>query len=134
MKKMNLSLYKAHKFNRYLQIDYSDSSESEEYEEPVDDESKQISEESFPTEPINTEKVTTKVIQPGNITETLDDIQDNRESSVHFKKLYGYRSTKIDNSVDPEKPILLEFYLLIQYINLEPYELVSFSLRIYKNL
>lgn len=124
MKKLSLSLQKTQKFYRHLDIEDTSFSESEESE------SSEIIEETD-TEAVSTE-ITTRVFRPGNITETLDDIQDNRDSSVHFKKLYGYKSTKVDNPKDPEKPILFEFYLLIQYINVEPYEIVSFELRIYK--
>ena len=131
MKKLSLSLQKTQKFYRHLDTDDTSFSESEE-SESTESESSEITEESSDTEASSTAEVTTIVFRPGNITETLDDIQDNRNSSVHFKKLYGYKSKKVDNPADPEKPILFEFYLFIQYLNAEPYESVSFELRIYK--
>lgn len=131
MKKLSLSLQKTQKFYRHLDIEDSSFSKSKE-SESTESESSEVTDVISDTEPVSTAEVTDKVFRPGNITETLDDIQDNRDSSVHFKKLYGYKSTKVENPKDPEKPILFEFYLRIQYINLEPYEIVSFELRIYK--
>ena len=106
---------KIEKYLRKLEVDTSESGEESE-------ESESSGEESSEIPPRND-------VIPTN--EPSEQVTGNHGASVHIKKLNSFKNKT--NSNNPQKPLLFEFNLFIEFINIKPYKTVRFTLIIYRS-
>ena len=107
---------KIEKYLRKLEVDTSESGEESE-------ESESSGEEPPVNPPENQTVIPTDV--------PAEDVSEKREAAVHIKKLNSLKNKT--NSNNPQKPVLFEFNLFIEFTNIKPYKTVRFTLIIYRS-